>query len=214
MTQINNLNSTFLFNNGELGLSPLKTNFSEVKDISIFGDDKSEKDTENYEAKYKPVPKNQQEAYDFYKQRDGENFWTNEVDTKSLVISSVLDVSDKDELEEKSGEELFEMFDDFKNDYTDKDMHYMRSNAALIKLLSNASSEQIEDFMNEYKNTYGEDEFKALGGKLLYAGYAQSAGMVTSSEYEDFMQKAQENPDLFPQSEFFAGGISNGVQWL
>ena len=214
MTQINNLNSTFLFNNGELGLCPLKTNFSEVNDISIFGDDNSQKNRENYEAKYKPVRENQQDAYNYYKQRDGENFWTNEVDTKSLVISSVLDISDTEELEKKSGEELFKMFDEFKSEYTDKDTNYMRTNSALIKLLSNASSEQIEEFMNEYKNTYGEDEFESLGGKLLYAGYAEKAGMVTQSEYDSFMQKAQENPDLFPQSEFFAGGISNGVQWL
>lgn len=94
-------------------------------------------------------------------------------------------------------------------------MNNMRTNTALIKLLGNASREQIEDFMNEYKSTYGEEEFQKLGDTLMWASYAEQADMVTSSEFENFLQKAMENPDLFPTDGTVAGrGISYGIQYL
>ncbi len=177
-------------------------------DISLF----TKYGNDSKAAEYRPLrPGGEENTYNYYKDREDARFIINEIDTGRLIIDSALEESDPEALKEKSGEELFEIFDKFENEYGENDFNHMRTNAALIKLLGSASREQIEDFMNEYKEAHGEDGLKALGDSLMWVKCAGS--MVTDEEYDKFMSTMQNNSDLIPSS---SSGLSvgNGFFWL
>lgn len=205
------INSDFLTqktgakNKVEFGATlPQKTKETAKKDDeSIFAT--ANKETYKADSKYTPI--DNKWVDDPKGLRD---ILTDSAVSSEIDVKGALGVNDVD-LSEKNGEELFDMFKQFKEDYGDKNINYMRTNAALVELLAGADKDQVKDFMDQYKKEYGDEGYKKLGDQMMWASHTKIYGMVDEDKYKQFMETMKENKDYIPTG--WGGGIGNGFTW-
>ena len=110
----------------------------------------------------------------------------------------------KDDLKYATGEQLLSLY--LEADYS-SDNDYSKHNAMLVTLLSNATKDQVDDFMksfeeysndsdwSDYKFSFDNlsNQLKKIDGALKY---------TDKDQYEEFSQILSENSDLFNQDDY------------
>lgn len=130
----------------------------------------------------------------------------------------------EDEVQNMSTEELIDVF---RSDWNDAffqqeeknifggygDINYILQNQIFFDLVNKMTDEQLGDFLETYKEQYGDDFFfgyKALESGVMWGQYAVAAGKVSKEDANSALQRLKEH---FPELRPDIGSGSGIVQW-
>lgn len=145
---------------------------------------------------------------------------TQDTEEKAVNHENIMNIdAESEELKDYSGDELFDIYNSYVQNNSDligyikgkngekeeiRDWHgdninYSVENTLIVKLLTNASEEQIKDFFEAYENTYGHK----FSGDLNWLRCAN----ITDTECQAFLATVQRYPDLFPEGIYKYGWL-------
>ena len=228
--------------NGSLNINQngnFKTNQIKEKDVSIFDFDVSnntdKKQNVNLDTIFKE-DENELKVIDLQKiiEKYGIDEAKDEKDTDEENVDDI-DIKDlsEEEIQSMTTEELIEMFrSDLSEILTAKkdslfgsslgDMNNINQNEIFFDLVSKMTDEQLDDFMNTYKEMYPKSmndgvidlfSFESLENGVMWGNYAVASGRISQDELDSTMERLKKYfPKLVPDSSLGAGSNAY-LQW-
>ncbi len=205
-------NIDFLVSNNRFKTNPIKDDDNFLCKLSNGGiakedDEFSLRQDENAFSKYQELNDNDLDILSKIYEEQADEFASFEPDDIEDVdendIRNIGDTLEKlgfegENLEDYTGAQLCDIFDSYKDEYTDDDNCHIKENTALIKLLGNASSNQIEEFFTTYEQNHGYEKTRQLGEDMKLAGYTTLDDIVSEEEYNRFLDNMTVNSEFVP----------------